>query len=149
MKTKQFLSLLLMALLLPCTQIAAHTTVTVADGITNSQYIPIEGYNADYSNGQQNQMLYPATMLTELQGLTIGSMKFYIDPSANNGTYTNADGEITDYKPYGIVDARLSWNADSYTMYVEANNLLNKTYVDFGHIPQPGSWWMAGLRFAW
>ena len=62
------------------------------------------------------------------------------------GTYTNADGEITDYKPYGIVDARLSWNADNYTMYVEANNLLNKTYVDFGHIPQPGRWWMAGFN---
>ena len=62
------------------------------------------------------------------------------------GTYTNADGEITEYKPYGIVDARLSWNADNYTMYVEANNLLNKTYVDFGHIPQPGRWWMAGFN---
>ena len=61
------------------------------------------------------------------------------------GTYTNADGEITDYKPYGIVDARLSWNADSYTLYVEANNLLDKTYVDFGHIAQPGRWWMAGF----
>ena len=62
------------------------------------------------------------------------------------GTYTNADGEITDYKPYGIVDARLSWNTDSFTLYVEANNLLNKTYVDFGHIPQPGRWWMAGFN---
>ena len=61
------------------------------------------------------------------------------------GTYTNADGEITDYKPYGIVDARLSWNADSFTLYVEANNLLDKTYVDFGHIAQPGRWWMAGF----
>ena len=61
------------------------------------------------------------------------------------GTYTNADGEITDYKPYGIVDARLSWNANSYTLYVEANNLLDKTYVDFGHIAQPGRWWMAGF----
>jgi len=61
------------------------------------------------------------------------------------GTYTNADGEITDYKPYGIVDARLSWNADSFTLYVEANNLLDKTYADFGHIAQPGRWWMAGF----
>jgi iron complex outermembrane receptor protein len=61
------------------------------------------------------------------------------------GSYTNADGEITDYKPYGIVDARLSWNADSFTLYVEANNLLDKTYVDFGHIAQPGRWWMAGF----
>ena len=61
------------------------------------------------------------------------------------GTYTNADGEITYYKPYGIVDARLSWNTDSFTLYVEANNLLDKTYVDFGHIAQPGRWWMAGF----
>ena len=91
MKTKYLLPLLLMALLLPCTQLAAHITVTVADGTANSQYIPVEGYNADFSNGQQNQMLYPATLLTELQGQNLGSMKFYIDLSANNGSYTNAD----------------------------------------------------------
>ena len=60
------------------------------------------------------------------------------------GTYTDTNGQINDYKPYGIVDARLGWNDDRYTLYVEANNLLNKTYVDFGHIAQPGMWVMAG-----
>lgn len=60
------------------------------------------------------------------------------------GTYTNANGQITDYKPYGIVDARLGWHAPNYTLYVEANNLFDKTYVDFGHIAQPGMWIMAG-----
>ena len=60
------------------------------------------------------------------------------------GTYTNAEGYVQDYKPYGVVDARLSWNAEKYNLYVEANNLFDKTYVDFGHIPQPGIWFMAG-----
>lgn len=91
MKIKYFLPLFLMILLLPCSQLAAHITVTVADGTNNNQFIPIEGYNADSGDGQQNQMLYPAEMLTELQGQTLGSMKFYIDLSANNGSYTNAD----------------------------------------------------------
>ena len=60
------------------------------------------------------------------------------------GTYTDTDGNVQDYKPYGIVDARLGWNAEAYSLYVEANNLFDKTYVDFGHIPQPGMWIMAG-----
>lgn len=60
------------------------------------------------------------------------------------GTYTDSNGNVQDYKPYGIIDARLSWDAPTYKLYVEANNLFDKTYVDFGHIPQPGIWIMAG-----
>ena len=60
------------------------------------------------------------------------------------GTYTDSDGIVNDYQPYGIVDARLEWNAGTYKIYLEANNLFNKSYVDFGHIPQPGLWIMAG-----
>lgn len=60
------------------------------------------------------------------------------------GSYTDSDGNTQDYKPYGIVDARLSWDKDSWKIYIEANNLLDKSYVDFGHIPQPGTWIMAG-----
>lgn len=60
------------------------------------------------------------------------------------GTYTDINGNIQDYKPYGIVDARLWWNAESFSLYVKANNLFDKNYVDFGQIPQPGMWIMAG-----
>ena len=60
------------------------------------------------------------------------------------GTYTNAAGQVKAYSPYGIMDARLGWHAPTYTLYVEANNLFDKTYVDYGHVPQPGFWFMAG-----
>ena len=48
--------------------------------------------------------------------------------------------------PYGITDVRLSWNHPRYTLYVEGNNLFDKTYVDYGLVPQPGRWFIAGLR---
>lgn len=62
------------------------------------------------------------------------------------GSYTNLEGETKSYSPYGITDVRLSWNHPRYTLYVEGNNLFDKTYVDYGLVPQPGRWFTAGLR---
>lgn len=61
------------------------------------------------------------------------------------GTYTDTDGNVQQYKAYGLVDARLSWTVPTYTVYLEANNLTDKTYVDYGNVPQPGTWIVAGL----
>ncbi|MGM9759156.1 MAG: TonB-dependent receptor [Parabacteroides sp.] len=58
-----------------------------------------------------------------------------------------ASDELAEYSPYSLLDARLSWNADRYKVYVEANNLLNKTYYDHGNIPQPGIWVKAGISW--
>ncbi len=63
------------------------------------------------------------------------------------GSYTDVDGNVCAYKPYSIVDARLSWNTPEYKLYIEANNLFDKTYVDYGNISQPGTWIMAGASF--
>ena len=62
------------------------------------------------------------------------------------GSYTDTGGEVRDYRPYSIVDCRLSWNADRYTLYVEGNNLTNTRYVDYGNVPQPGCWLMVGAK---
>lgn len=61
------------------------------------------------------------------------------------GSYTNLEGETKNYSPYGITDVRLSWNHPRYTLYVEGNNLFDKTYVDYGLVPQPGFWVTAGV----
>lgn len=59
------------------------------------------------------------------------------------------DGKSTDtkvdYVPYSLLDAGLSWSASSYRIYLEANNILNKTYFDHGNVPQPGLWIRAGV----
>ena len=58
-----------------------------------------------------------------------------------------ATGALVPYSPYSLLDARLAWDADRYKVYVEANNLLNKTYYDHGNIPQPGIWVKAGVSW--
>ncbi len=61
------------------------------------------------------------------------------------------NGEMVAYEPYSLLDARLSWDTSSYRVYAEANNLLNRTYYDYGNIPQPGIWIRAGAvwRLKW
>lgn len=88
---KQLLKFLTLAAMLCIPWVTQAQTLTVADGTANSQYIPFEGYNADNSGGQTNQMIYPATELRDMDGMAITQMAFYIDASANNGTYTAAD----------------------------------------------------------
>ena len=49
--------------------------------------------------------------------------------------------------PFWIIDIKLSYNTlYNSTVYLELNNLLDKKYVDFGNIPQPGRWLRAGVK---
>ena len=64
------------------------------------------------------------------------------------GTYTDTEGAVHNYKPYGIFDAKLFYNTRrGFQFYVEGNNLSNVKYRDFGMIPQPGFWFIAGISF--
>ena len=62
------------------------------------------------------------------------------------GQYTTTDGEVKDYHPYSVVDARLAWNKDTYSIYMEGNNLTGHRYVDYGNVPQPGCWITGGMK---
>ena len=61
------------------------------------------------------------------------------------GTYQDIQGTAHTYTPYTILDGRLSWDAPHYAIYLEGNNLLNRTYYDYGNVPQPGIWLMLGF----
>ena len=61
------------------------------------------------------------------------------------GGYIDTNNQRHNYATYGILDARLSWNTSKWTAFASANNLLNRTYVDYGNVPQPGTWITAGV----
>jgi len=66
-----------------------------------------------------------------------------------NGTYTywngSQFGQNLEYKPFVLVDSRLHWNKKGTTFYLEASNLFNKSYNDFGNVPEPGRWLKIGF----
>ena len=61
------------------------------------------------------------------------------------GSYVDINNQRHKYATYGILDSRLSWNESKWTAFVAANNLLNRTYVDYGNVTQPGTWITAGI----
>ena len=66
------------------------------------------------------------------------------------GQYTTFSGDVEDYRPYALVDARLQWQQRRYTLFAELNNVFdNRSYVDYGNVPQPGAWWVAGISYRW
>jgi len=63
------------------------------------------------------------------------------------GNYQMLSGETHKYDPYGLLDARVSYSTPTYKLYVEANNLFDKTYYDYGNVPQPGFWFIVGASY--
>lgn len=56
--------------------LSAQNELTVANGTDNNEYIPIYGLFADELI--QNQMIYPASALTSMEGYSITSITFYL-----------------------------------------------------------------------
>lgn len=63
------------------------------------------------------------------------------------GSYTDGAGEKKDYSPYSLVDVRLDWRTSYYSIFLSANNIFAKQYVDYGNVKQPGAWFVAGVKF--
>ena len=61
------------------------------------------------------------------------------------GSYTDFAGQTHDYEPYALVDTRLTWAESKWKAYLEANNLLDTRYHDYGLVEQPGRWLIAGF----
>ncbi len=47
---------------------------------------------------------------------------------------------------YALLDARLSWDAKHWSVYVNGTNILNKEYYDFSTIRQPGIVVIGGVK---
>ena len=64
------------------------------------------------------------------------------------GSYTDFEGQTHDYEPYALIDTRLTWAEAKWKAYIEANNLLDTSYHDYGLVEQPGRWLIAGFSIS-
>jgi iron complex outermembrane receptor protein len=65
-----------------------------------------------------------------------------------NGSYRSAlrGVEPTAFEPLFLVDARLQWQQDAFSLYLSCDNLLDQKYYDYSAVPQAGRWLKAGMR---
>lgn len=73
---------------------------------------------------------------------------WYINYQQRKGGYFKPrDTQEIKYKSFSTVDVRLSHQTRRLSVYIEASNLFDTFYVDFGNIEQPGRWFKAGCNF--
>ncbi|MGN0202456.1 MAG: TonB-dependent receptor plug domain-containing protein [Candidatus Cryptobacteroides sp.] len=134
--------------------------------ITGIESFPIAAVNLSFSHIDQDKSLEEGIesryALEYLRNKAVAEINFrlarnlfwditfrYID---RNGTYEKYDstaptGTLMEYEPYCLLDSRIVWAKNGLKIYLEGENLLDRSYYDYGNIPQPGIWMMAGLSY--
>ncbi|MFR9501527.1 MAG: TonB-dependent receptor plug domain-containing protein [Rikenellaceae bacterium] len=66
---------------------------------------------------------------------------------AREGNYTSAEGTVEEYKPYFLLDGRLSWECKKIRIYLDATNITSTEYFDYGGLIMPEAWLTLGASF--
>ncbi|MGR3812310.1 TonB-dependent receptor [Jiulongibacter sp. NS-SX5] len=65
------------------------------------------------------------------------------------GAYqASKDEEPVSYMPVHLVNTRLAYQVKCVGLFVDAQNLLDYQYFDFGFVEQPGRWLSAGVKLS-
>ena len=79
------------------------------------------------------------------------SMSWILKLQDREGSYTKYDFATNayvgdkDFEPFTLVDVKLNYNFSNFSVYAEATNLFNVTYVDIANVQMPGRWFKAGF----
>lgn len=64
---------------------------------------------------------------------------------ARNGEYNDREGNVVSYKPVWLLNGRIYWENRKIKLFVEATNITNRKYYDYGGILQSGIWAKGGI----
>jgi iron complex outermembrane receptor protein len=48
---------------------------------------------------------------------------------------------------YGLVDYRVRFNRNNWSIFGDINNLLDREYIESGVVPMPGRWYRIGVEY--
>ncbi|MCU4157685.1 TonB-dependent receptor [Carboxylicivirga sp. A043] len=101
-------------------------------------------YVEDYLKHKLNIGLH--ARLIDRLGLSVNAL--YQDREGEYIAFTDGtyDEIPTSYQPFWLTDVRLQWSADTYKIFIDANNVFDEQYYDLGNVVQPGRWIKAGVR---
>ena len=118
-----------------------HCPLSISYGYINQNKKQEEGIVSQYALEYLRHKLVAKARVPLMKHLTLGLDCRWQD---RVGAYTDFDGKVCDYEPYVLVDTRLTWQQQKWKVYVEANNLFDTRYRDFGLVEQPGRWLIVG-----
>lgn len=64
-----------------------------------------------------------------------------------SATLANRFNERISYKSYWLTDVRVNYNMNKYSVYLDAQNIFDTTYIEAGAVPMPGRWFMVGVKY--
>lgn len=120
-------------------------SANLAYSYINQQKVDVEGIQSRSTLEYLRHKAVAGLHLGILPSLDLGINLRYQDRA---GSYTDKGGQVHGFEPYMLVDGRLQWQPQNgLILFVEGNNLTNRTYVDYGCVPQPGAWVVGGVKF--
>ena len=117
---------LLMLSLMGFTQLRAQETLTVYDGTSTNQYVPMYGYYAD-TQGTISEFIIPAETLADIEGAEIQGLKFYASSPANQdltGTFKVYVKEVSNSTLAAISGSSDATEVYSGTLSVASNEMI-------------------------
>ena len=91
--------------------------LTIANGTSTSQYYPVYGSWAD--NYVRSQMIYPATMLSSIEGKKIDGMTFHIKTVASEAWTSNFQVRVANVPSGTNYASSTAWNTTEGTLVYE------------------------------
>lgn len=95
---------------------------------------------------------HKAAIAAEVRFLRRMSLAVTASLCDRNGSYTHyptpGDPSLTQerrFEPYFLLDGRLAWEKGVCRLYVDATNITDSRYCDWGGIPLPGTWVTGGV----
>ncbi len=102
------------------------------------------GMDSKYALDYQKNKINIGINHSIISRLSVSWSSSYIDRA---GDYTDfATNERVDYRPYLLINTKLTWNANRFTLFTNINNILNSHYSDFGGLQQPGINFNLGIQ---
>ena len=103
-----------------------------------------DGFQSFYS---LNYLKNKLTLGFTAQFMEHFDVSFFYNFRNRAGAYQwDADTVPEPYKPTHLLDARMNYRFKMFTFYLDARNLGNFEYQDFGFVQQPGRWISGGMK---
>lgn len=100
----------------------------------------ISAYALDY-------LKHKITASTDIQLFHNTGLRIDLSWQSRHGDFEDINKNRIAYEPYLLLDTRLYYQFKHGSVFVDANNLLDKKYIDLGGIPEAGLWIKGGIKF--